>query len=78
MARHFTTVRPAQLRHGLGTRVRVVAAGAFLNHGAEVAGYTTSKAPQYRLCFLDHPWQAKWPLARWSFAECELVEEPAP
>jgi hypothetical protein len=70
--KRFTAARPSTLRHYLGARVRVIAAGEFFGHEAEVTGYTVSKAPAYRLRFFDHPWQAQSPDARWSFTEREI------
>ena len=70
--RHFTTVRPAKLRHRLGTRVRVLVGEVFLEYVAEVVGYTASKSPHYGLRFIDHPWQDKQSDMCWYFAEHEV------
>lgn len=74
----FTTTRPQKLTHPLGTRVRVIVAGEFYGHIAEVTGYTATRSPSYRLRFFDHPWQAQRPDSRWSFVEREVEKETNP
>ena len=69
----FTKRQPPQLRHAIGTRVRVAAEGKFKGHAAEVVGYTTAKVAAYGLCFNDHPWQRKEPGRPWLFTEDEIV-----